>query len=142
MWTPAQRLRLAFEQKLVQRKMPHFMFYDLTGNTYIAGYAQTNSGRLYGVRVDLPPDYPYDEPSLFITSPFVLPTRYGGSVNFVGTSHAFHTYANNGGDIRICYSGCWGSSNTCVMVLLKASLWLEAYEAYYRTGRDLASFLC
>ena len=31
---------------------------------------------------------------------------------------------------------------TLVGVFLKGILWIEAYEAHLRTGRDLASFLC
>ena len=142
MWDSEQRRRLAFERRLLERKMPQFRFYDLTGNTYIAGHARTNSGRSYGVRVELPPDYPFDEPSLFITSPRRLPTDCGGSVNDEGTSHAFHTHDNNGGYVRICHTGSWDASRTCIQVLTKVHLWLEAYEGHLRTGRDLANFLC
>lgn len=142
MWNPEQRRRLAFEQKLVERKMPQFSFYDLTDNTYIFGWARTTSGCSYGVWVGLSPRHPYSKPTLCITSPNPLLKYNGESVNAQGTSHAFHTYSNNGGCVKICYSGSWNSTHTCLIVLLKAFLWLEAYEAHLRTGRNLADFLC
>ena len=143
MWTSSQRQRLAFERALLASKMPQFSFCDPFGDTYISGVATTNSGRWYLLKLDLPSAYPYEEPDLYITSPNKL-SRYGGvgTINDVGTSHDFHVYNNHGGCVKICHFEEWDASRTCLLVLLKGHLWLEAYHAHLRTGRVLAEFLC
>lgn len=143
MWTSTQRQRLAFERALLATKMPQFSFHDPFGRTYVGGWAATNSGAQYYLKLDLSPAYPHARPNLYVTCPSTL-QQYGGrgTVNAVGTSHAFHVYDNHGGCVQICHFLEWDASKTCLLVLLKGHLWLEAYHAHLRTGRDLAEFLC
>lgn len=143
-WSTNQQYRLAFEKQLLARKMPHFQFYNPTGDTHVTGWARTSSGNSYQGKLVLPPDYPYDEPELFIASPRIL-WKHGhrGTINNEGTSHAFHTYSNErDGCVQVCHTMDWDSSKTCVLVLVKMHLWLEAYEAHLKTGRDIADYLC
>jgi len=142
-WSSEQQRRLAAEKKVIAAKMPHFQFYNPSGNTYVAGLARTNFGKQYHAKVQLTQNYPYEEPELFITSPHTLWMYGGGTINALGTTHAFHTYDNSSdGCVKICHTLDWDSSKTCLLVILKAHLWLEAYEAHLRTGRDIADFLC
>ncbi|MBL7223901.1 MAG: hypothetical protein ISS72_08610 [Candidatus Brocadiae bacterium] len=144
MWNADQRHRLAFEEKLVARYMPDFRFYDRTGHTYIDGWARTSGGaNRYRLRITLPARYPYAKPQLYVISPRPMWMRGGRrTVNSLGTSHAFHCNNNGGGPVHVCYAGTWAASMTCVTVLLRGLLWLEAYEGHLRTGRNLADFLC
>lgn len=137
--------RLAAEEKLMKKYMRDFHFYNRTGNTYIKGEVQTSGRRnKYTLKLTLPSDFPYDEPYLYVASPNIL-WQYGHqeTVNSEGTSHAFHT-TDNGSDncIKICHTHYWDPSITCVKIILKGILWLEAYEGHLRTGKDLAEFLC
>lgn len=144
MWDSEQSQRLAMEEKLVNHYMPGYRFYDRTGNTYIEGEARTNGhSHGYRLRIELPPDYPYERPDLFVVQPRVL-RMYGGrgTINALGGTHSFHTGgAGPNGCVQICHTGDWDASMTCVKVLIKGHLWLEAYDAHLRTGRDIADFL-
>ena len=141
MWDADQRSRLAFETKLLAQKMPHFQFYDLSGSTYVSGWAHTTSGMQYQLKLKLPSHYPDGQPKLYVLSPWTLRKYDGGSINSEGSSHAFHTYSNEYGCVQICHTRDWHAGMTCLLVLEKAHLWLEAYHGHLRTGRDLAEFL-
>lgn len=142
-WTLAQCQRLALEAKLLQRYMPDFRFRDPKGAAFVEGWTRTRDGENYRLMVDLPPNYPYSKPRLYVASPKTLRTHDGsGSINAQGTSHRFHTRDNGpGGMVRICHSGSWDPSRTIVQVVLKGILWCEAYATYLRTGEDIADVL-
>lgn len=142
MWDNEQRARLAFERRLVSRDMPQFTFFNLTGDTYVSGWVRTNAGNSYQIEVRLPSDYPDGEPALYVTCPSHLYMRESGTtINSVGNSHSFHTRSSDRGCVKICHVPDWNPSMSCILVLLKAHLWLEAYEAYCRTGRPICEFL-
>lgn len=66
------------------------------------------------------------------------------TINSVGSSHAFHTLSNGpDGCVQICHfkSEFWDASKTCVGVLFKGLLWLEAYDIYLKTDMSIASIL-
>jgi len=138
-WSIEQQQRLAFDEKLIELYMSGFAFHDKTGNTYVEGDARTNSGNMYKGRLCLPPNYPDEEPALYVVNPHTL-WMFGnhGTINAMGTSHAFHVY-DNGPDscVKICHTIDWEPSMTCVKVLQKLHLWLEAYESHLRTGRSI-----
>lgn len=142
MWNTEQCERLALEEQLLARYMSGFGFYDRTGNAYVQGWCTTNGGNNYALRLCLPPDFPYDEPKLWVVSPQTLWLHGNrGTVNSLGTSHAFHVYGNDSGYVNICHTSDWDASITIVKVLLKGILWCEAYDGHLRTGQDLADFL-
>lgn len=141
--TMEQCQRLAVEAKLLAKYMPNFRFYEPRGNTYVEGWARTQGGKAFKLKVVLPPDYPYAKPRLYVLDPVQLP-RYGarGTVNDVGISHSFHTFDNGpDGCVQICHTRDWDASLTLLKVLLKGVVWLEAYSAHLRTGRDIADYL-
>ena len=139
----AQRERLEAENTLLGLYMSHFVMHDLNGDTYIEGLARTcGRDREYGVRLDLGSNFPHEKPGLHIVSPSGLETYYGRSLSSIGNSHSYHTLdSHSGRGVRICHTKNWDASITCVNILAKAHLWLEAYEAHLQTGRALARFL-
>jgi hypothetical protein len=145
MWSPQQRQRLALEHRVLARKMPQFQFCDPRGNTYVEGTPLLSSGTSrYRLRVDIPADFPLSYPSMYVSHPTPL-WKHGGreKIDPRQCSHAFHMLSNDNNDwIKICYTGSWSPSMSLFAVLLRGILWLEAYEAHLRTGRNLADFLC
>ena len=142
MWNAEQCYRLAYEKKLIEKYMPGFQFHDPKGDTYILGWAATNDGGRYQVRVDLPGNYPYSAPRVYIVSPKTLQKHGGGNINSEGTTHCFHTLSNgHEGCVQICHFSGWDASTTCVKVLMKTHAWLEAYAGHLRTGKVIADFL-
>jgi hypothetical protein len=145
MWSMAQRYRLALERSILAKEMPQFQFYNMNGDTYVAGWAKTSGGcQSYKLTLVLGPMYPDVMPELYIISPDTL-WKYChlGTVNAEGVSHAFHTLSNGpGGQVQICHfkPDLWDSSKTVLAVLIKGLVWLEAYEAHLRTGKNLADF--
>ena len=145
MRTLKQCRRLAIDEKLVDKYMPDFHFYDKTGNTYVEGWVTPNgTWNSYRLRLDIPPDYPNSQPQLFVTSPVTL-WKHGGheTLNDEIASHRFHLLGTgHGGCVQICTVRDWEASLTCVKLLIMGVMWLEAYQAHLHTGKDIAEFLC
>jgi len=132
--------RLTFEREILAQELPQFCFYDINGNAYISGWQSTAARYTnYQLKLVMGYDFPDMMPELFITSPGIL-YQYDGysTVNGEGLSHEFHTLDNGpGGCVQICHTKpeLWSPSQTCVFVLMKGIVWLEAYDAHLRTGR-------
>ncbi len=140
--TSDKRLRrLVFENKIMEREMPHFQCYNLMSDTYIQGWHRTRHLSLQlQLTLYLPDQYPYEKPNLYLTSPITL-WGFGHSytINAEEMSHTFHTGLNGpNGCVQICHTGYWTSSNTIVGVLIKGFLWCEAYDIHLRTGKTIA----
>jgi ubiquitin-protein ligase len=137
--------RWQFEQQLIRFYMRSFAIHNLAdGGAVVEGWAQTSGGQnRYKGRLVLSSNFPYEKPELYVTSPNPLRMHgWQGTINSLGTSHAFHTHANGpDGCVQICHTDSWHASLTCVFVLLKLHLWLEAYEAHQRTGEEIAEYL-
>ena len=145
MWSRAQQHRLALERQILAQELPQFYFYNMTGDTYIEGWQNTASGgKNYQLKLVLGCHYPDEMPKLYVTYPHTLITNeIWVTLNEKGTSHFFHTLSNGpSGCVQICHTKTelWNSTMTCVAVLMKGIIWLEAYEAHLRTGRDLCEF--
>lgn len=140
-----QCLRLAFEKAVLEREIPQVRFHNCSQNTYVEGvFGVSGDWREYVLRVDLPDNYPDEMPSLYIISPHTLCRNGGGTINELGTSHAFHTKSNGpGGCVAICHCSPanWDASRTLVQVFIKGVLWLCAYQAHLETDRDLSEFM-
>jgi len=70
----------------------------------------------------------------------VVGARYTKTVNSIGVSHAMHTLGNGpNGKWQICHwrDDRWHSGITLNKVMLKAILWLEAYEQHCPPARHL-----
>lgn len=146
-WTMAQRQRLALENQILQNEgFTQFgVFHHPADDTYSAGGTATTSvGRNYHVFCMIPPSYPTQRPSLYITDPNPLLNFNGVAISRLGVSHAMHTLEPNTlGWVQICHwrADRWHAGIVLQKVFLKAMLWLEAYEQHLATGRDLADFV-
>lgn len=139
--------RLTLENQVLQRDgMPQFKVYcGRAGGYFLWGEHRTNAGRSYTLRAPLPVGFPNSRPPLYIQAPNPL---WGFSssrtINSYGVSHAMHTFENGPkGEVQICHwrSDRWHSGITLNKVMIKAMLWLEAYEQHLSTGSDIAEFV-
>jgi hypothetical protein len=161
--------RLALEAKLMQKYLPQFrLVYGSIWHYFSGLYSPTAGGEPIELKWDLPdfPSlkipplagseyfelklkisnyYPFEMPRLYVVYPSKLwKYKRKGYVNSVEVSHEFHTSSNGpGGCVQICHfsSNNWNSSKTCVGVMTKAILWVEAYCTYLATGISIAKIL-
>ena len=115
----------------------------LTRNTYIEGWARTTGGNEYKLRLDVPPDFPFEGPPVFVMTPKTLeaPGR-GEPLNDLGSTHAFHTLCNgHNGHVQLCLSDIWEPSRLCTWRITEALLWLEVYELALLKECDIADFV-
>lgn len=141
------RERLILEQQILQRDgLTQFQIYSnaASGGYYVWGECHTNSGNAYTLWSPIPLHYPYDCPPLYIWKPNPLRGYGGKSINSYGLSHQMHTL-NSGpsGEVQICHwrSERWHSGITLNKVLIKALIWLEAYEQHLTTGKPINEFV-
>lgn len=102
---------------------------------------QTNSKKVYTIKIDLTGNFPYDVPKVFITSPKPLRTRNGQLM--LEASHSMHTLTGENGCVRVCHYGKidWHPNVTLYQVIIKVRFWLEMYESHLKTGRPLDYYL-
>ncbi|WP_433463644.1 hypothetical protein ACQPZP_34835 [Spirillospora sp. CA-142024] len=144
-WDGYQQMRLAHERAGLREYCPSFSFYDTLGKTYVSGYWTSNTDRVYGVRIDVPPGYPDECPSTYIVSPSPLMDRTGTrTIESYGTSHAMHVWkSDRPGWPKICtYQPTrWSAAHSMLKVIRKAELWIFAYECHLQDGQPLQNFL-
>ena len=145
MWSRVQQYRLAFERQILAQELPHFCFHSMRGDTYISGWQSTSSDyRNYQLKLVLGCGYPDVMPKLYVVSPITLRTyKNRATINSMGLSHRFHVLGTGlGGCVEICHTKptLWDPTMTCVAVLMKGIVWLEAYDAHRRTGEDICEF--
>jgi ubiquitin-protein ligase len=145
MWRPYQQVRLAQEWLALEHNLPAFSFHSLVQDTYVSGWWTSNNNCRYQIRIDLPPGYPDEAPSTYITSPSPL---YGFRdlyrLDSYGSNHDMHTWeTDRAGWVKICIVRPeeWSAAFSVVKVLRKAMLWLTAYECHLDDGRAIAKFL-
>ena len=101
-----------------------------------------SNDRQHTLRVYLPSDYPNSVPDMIVKTPGMttLKSRSGGEM--CGGS-IDHIYGSRDGCTQICHfrPGLWKDDNTLYQVIMKGMIWLEAYEAHLRTGRNLNAYL-
>jgi ubiquitin-protein ligase len=102
---------------------------------------KTNSGTVYTLRIEIPPDYPNSIPAVYITNPKPLRTKYGASM--LEPSFPMHTLTGKDGHVRICHFGynSWSPRQTLAKVVMKCRMWLEIYEYHLQTGASIDSIL-
>lgn len=102
---------------------------------------KTQSGKVYRLNIHLEADYPSSLPRVFIVYP--LPLRaYDGSI-IGGSSHLMHTLSNEGDKVQICHfvRERWNYKQSLYKIVMKARIWLEAYEGHLRTGKAIDDYL-
>jgi ubiquitin-protein ligase len=144
-WESYQRERLALEWTYLRQHSPNFGFYEPTGNTYVAGWWTSNNDRLYQLRISVPPGYPDECPSTYITHPSPLMAwRHSATIESYGTSHEMHVWqTDRPGWVRICTyrPEQWSAAHSMLKIIRKALLWIVAYECHLEDGQPLKNFL-
>ena len=131
--------RLKIEYAAMAAIFPTKQFHFFSDKLIFA--VQTNSRKVYTVKVDLSGNYPYEVPKVFITNPHPLYTKNGQSM--LEPSHQMHALRGENGCVRVCHYGQidWHPGVTCYQVIVKVRVWLEMYEAHLKTGRPLDYYL-
>ncbi len=105
---------------------------------------KTNSGSLYKLTLYLSLDYPNSQPEMIVSKPYPL-RGYGetGTSKLLAASGKMHTLGAKNGRVQICHfnPSNWSPNITLYKVILKGRIWLEAYEIYLRTGKDIDTYL-
>ena len=144
MWNTYQRQRLAFEEALLRHHSLPFSFRNRPRETYVEGWHTTAlDGRRYQLRLNLPSEFPDEQPRLFVTCPFML-WLVGGSTSLasLGTSHAYHLRDNGPrGPVEICHTLSWDASITVLKVLMMGMIWLEGWSSHLSCGETIDDYL-
>ena len=144
-WSESQRVRLAYEESLLASEFSHFGFRDHSkgGLTTVWGDHVTAAGSKYRLCIWIKSGFPYNLPSLYITSPSPLYGYHSKTIQSYGSSHTMHVWESDWNNyVKICHwqSEHWSASYTLVSVLMKGILWLEAFEAHKKTGKNIDAF--
>ncbi|REE96924.1 hypothetical protein [Thermomonospora umbrina] len=144
-WDSYQRRRLAEERAALRTHFPSFSFYEPTGRTYVEGLWWSNNGNAYEMRIVVPPGYPDECPSTYITHPRPLLdwTRHK-TIESYGTSHSMHVWATDRpGWVKICTyrPEYWSAAHSMLKIIRKGMLWTLAYECHLEDGQPLTNFL-
>lgn len=144
MWNSEQRKRLAYEKALLRKfNMEDDFFLNPTDNTAceLIGDICTSYGRTYSIRFCIA-DFPNKCPEAYIIKPIMYDHRGRKLIDY-GSSHAMHLLSPKNNEIHLCLykSDYWSPNNSLVMLILKAKLWLEAYEQHLVTGKAIDCFV-
>ena len=144
--TPQVVARLQKEQALLKTYFPtfHIQCPDDPGRAGAVGTLTTNAGNEYGLWIPLGTTFPNERPEMFVVSPKGLTNRRGKKLAKIGTDAAMHLLApNEHGHPQICHhnDASWTPNVTLYKVVMKARLWLEAYEMHKTTGKDIDHYL-
>ena len=139
--------RLTYENQVLQHDgMSQFHIYkDQANGYYLLGDHHTSANRSYTLWSPIPLGFPNSRPPFYIHRPNPL-WEFGATrtINSYGISHRMHTLSNGpNGEVQICHwrDERWHSGITFNKVLIKAMLWLEAYEQHLSTGRHIDDFV-
>ncbi len=131
--------RLFMEQQVLVQRFPGFQWQRDGDDARVEGTIRTSAGQAYSVRLLVPEAFPFTHPRAFVVSPI-----RGNGCSLNEASHSMHTLSSDSDDHpQICLYNDrnWDPSLTLQHVLVKAAVWLEAYEQHRRTGRPISDFL-
>ena len=145
MMTLEERLRVE-NQILIQDGLSQFQVYrqQYVNSYFLQGEHKTSNNNSYTIWSPLPGYYPDTCPPVYIYKPNPLLGYGGRTINSYGVSHDMHTLCiGPNGEVQICHwrQSRWHSGITLNKVMLKAILWLEAYEQHLSTGRTINEFV-
>ena len=140
------RQRLNIETQLLQRYFPkRFKFTELgTSSAALHVGVQSNSKKVYVLKVVMGTSFPNSVPPVYITSPSKLRSYDGKRLKDYGTSGAMHLLSpDSQGNIQLCHyiESNWATGVTLYKVILKARIWIEAYEGHMQTGEPIDYYL-
>lgn len=140
--------RLVLENQILDRDgLSQFQVYrrQYGDGFFLSGIHRTSSENSYSLRSPIPSRYPYRRPPVYITDPNPLwGFDYRRTINSYRLSHGMHTLENGpNGEVQICHwrDDRWHSGITLNKVMIKAVLWLEAYEQHLSSGNTLSSYV-
>jgi len=119
-----------------------FKFLDFnTDKPNLVVAQQTNSGKVYTIKIDLSNNYPNNVPAAYIINPKPLLTY--SREPMLGASHQMHTLSGKDGCVQVCHYGGsdWHPNVLLFKIVIKIRVWLEAYEHHLRTGEPLSNYL-
>ena len=133
-------LRLKQEALALEMYFPKRCMFRNIGesNPYLDfGIKSTVLGRVYRAKISLD-HFPYSCPDVYITEPSYLKMRDGTPLQ--RTDHHYHILGGgNNGETKLCHYSAqnWDSSIALYHVVLKAKIWIEAYEGHLLTGNTI-----
>ena len=134
--------RYKLEKEVFQKeKLPEaaYRFIGIgTDNPYLRIAARTNSGKIYTLHIELS-SFPESIPEVYVTKML----KDSNGKNMSGASAQMHTLTSSGGWTRICHYGynSWTPMVSLFKIYVKCRLWLEAYEAHFKTGNTIDTYL-
>lgn len=135
--------RLQQEIAILEKYFPRkYKFENLyLDNEILDVGVKTQSGKVYRLNIKLKPDYPNSLPSVYVVYPLPLLKHDGSAIS--GASHDMHTLSNDGPKIQLCHykPENWNPNHSLYRVILKARIWLEAYEGHLATGNPIDNYL-
>lgn len=145
LWTEEQRVRLAFEEKLLKNELPGLWWEERInrGATKVKGDYHSSANNSYRICVCLSAHYPNTMPNMYVISPKPLKGYGNKKVTSYGTSHSMHVWESDWNNyVKICHwkDEYWSAANTILGVFMKGFLWLEALEVHRRTGKDIDEY--
>jgi ubiquitin-protein ligase len=136
-------IRLQHETAILNRYFPNRFRIEQVGRSkgLLDVGVKTQSGKVYRLNIRFKSDYPNSLPEVYIVYPLPMLTFLGLPLD--GPSHHMHTLQNDGPNIQLCHfkPENWNPNQSLYKVILKARIWLEAYEGHLRTGRPIDDFL-
>lgn len=109
--------RMYREQQILRKVFPGFTLARDGSDRLSARGVLSTKIELYGIRVVLPSNYPYDMPA-------VVPLNW--------TAAGPHIYAN--GHLCVMKTDQWRNAYTITLMVAKAAVWVNKYEIYKRYG--------
>lgn len=139
-WTDVQSRRLSLEKSILETYFPNrvtWLYPASRTKAKIDVQLESNSGQHYTMRIYIPKDFPSSCPIMAIKEPA---SRIPDFPN-LRTSHAGPR--NNEGYLLLCHfdESKWTGQHTLYEVIMKGRLWLEGYEGYLSTGKEIDYYL-
>ena len=136
--------RLEKETEALRTFFPHFKIQDPYGpNAGVIGRMGTNSGREYVIWLALGA-FPNEAPRMYIISPDRLLAFDGRELSSLGASFSMHLLLpDDHRHPQICHYNdqFWHPKVSLYKILMKARLWLEAYEQHLIHGDQIDAYL-
>lgn len=134
--------RITYERVILSQRLPQYQFSWIRQDIVVHGWYTANSGRRFELQLLLGPYYPHAIPTMVLLTPHTVPLRPSGTLNELGTSHAFHTGpTTHDGRVTLCFTNHWDASISCVLIFLRAMVWCEGYCAHCSTGQPISDYV-
>lgn len=135
--------RLQLEVAILERYFPKRYKLENLGqsNEFLDVGVKTQKGNIYRLKIALSSDYPASLPKVYISYPENLRDYHGNSLLKVSAS--MHTLTPDNNMPQICHlkGDNWNPNRSLFQIVMKARLWLEAFDMHLESGRVLDDFL-